>query len=191
MSRWVPMVLALALFTTCSGETRYSVELDVHSFMGEDETELIAPVPDLIGLTIYLLPTIYLDFSGTGPDQASRGGIRVAAPSPADPPDAVELALSVRFVVEELNLAAGQTIPGTAIDVFIAGAQSGDIYAEGSSVFRIDQPALGPGQGRQIEVALELVQGEEHYELLQSGTFRIGIRHRIEPAAGFDPSRDL
>jgi hypothetical protein len=177
----VPIICVLLL--ACSGHTRYTADIDVVSFLPENQQEVTATVPEVVGLTVYILPEVQFDTSGSGPNGTMRRGIEVSTPSPADPPDEVKLTLELSATIVGENLHDSADLPGTTIDVFIAAPSATNVYAQGTGIYSQSSSPLSAGTRQKIEIAIELQSGDPDYELIQSGVFRIGIRHRINPAA--------
>ena len=176
-------VLWAALILSCSGHTIYRLFIDGLSFIPEDQLRVISPVPEGIGLTLYMLPGIHADLSGSGPAESLKRGMEITAPVPAYPPDDVELKLMVECKVSIENMDSVLPIPSSALEVWIAGPDTENVYAQGSVLFNVIEVNLPPLAQKTMHILRELTPVDEDYHLIEQGVFRLGIRLRIEPAA--------
>ena len=130
---------------------------------------------------MFFLPGLQLDYDNTGPDETSGRGYLTTAPSPPQAPAAVDLRLVLNCLIQLANRDDSLILPDSTIEVYIGSEDSDDIYSSGTVVLTVDYPPIPPEEEDMLSFHLEIAQDDTNYPLIQSGSFRTGIRLRIEP----------
>ncbi len=64
--------------------------------------------------------------------------------------------------------------------LFIGPLDAVDLYAEGTSIFSITVENTPPRESGEMVISSVIEEGDEDYDLIKKGEFRIGIRINLE-----------
>ena len=180
--RLTVILLLSWVFISCAAVTRYTLYVDAASFFSEEEKTLQLLVPEGFGLSIYLFPSIYPDFTDSGPDTQSKKGLEYSYSSLAIP-EGGELTFRLETSMAIDNLDTVKTIPDSIIELYGAPYDAENLYQEGTVLISIGSGPIAPGGTINFTLISELSEGDAGFELIKSGEFRLGIHIRIEPAS--------
>ena len=165
MRRIALILLTLGVLAGCSGHTRYTAEVDVLSFLPEDDAsgEL-----DLVSTTIYLP-----DADG---DLTTRDG-GFLAQVPEQVVDGLDRA-GFNFAATVENTGSAPT--GVSVELYLApSSEDSDIYQPQYRVEGADLE-LGTGESGELSLAVSLSEdeNEEAYRRIRDGggEFRVGVK---------------
>lgn len=177
------LLLSLVLLlAACSGRTRYAVEYRALSNIPQEYISRAVEVPADTDQYLYLLPFAAIADSSSSIDLVLQRGTELQFPVP-DVPEGGDLELSLELGLQVENL-SGTDLPNVIATLYIAGAESSNIYTEGSAVFSFSTGAIRPGETRRIDADQTLTEGDPAWELLTTGDIRCGVEVRFVANAG-------
>lgn len=172
------LLLILVLLAACSGRTRYSLEYRALSSIPQEFISREVDLPGGNNRYLYLLPFAAIADSSSSIDIVLRRGTELQYPVPEVPEGGdIELSLELGMAIE--NLSTGNSLPEVSARLFIATADSGNIYTEGSPVFSFSSGQIGAEQSGRITGRKYIRQGDPGWNLLISGDIRCGVEVRF------------
>lgn len=177
------LLLILVLLTACSGRTRYSLEYRALSSIPEEYRNREVDLPGGNDRYLYLLPFAAIADSSSSIDIVLQRGTELQYPVP-DVPEGGDLQLSLELGLKVDNLSETADLPNATATLYIAGAESSNIYTEGTPVFSFSTGTVGPGETGRIDVDQTLSEGDSAWELLTGGDIRCGVEVKFTANAG-------
>ncbi len=107
-------------------------------------------------------------------DIVLQRGTELQYPVP-EVPEGGDLLLTLNLNMDIENLSSN-ILPDVTATLFIAEADSSNIYTEGTAAFSFSTGAINPGATEQIAAEETLSEGDPAWDLLTSGDIRCGVQ---------------
>ncbi|HDQ13614.1 MAG TPA: hypothetical protein ENN41_02225 [Sediminispirochaeta sp.] len=178
------LVVLVLFIAGCSGSSRYVLDYNVLSYVKEQHT-----VGDVESSKIdeeahlYILPYSELLFGNENPDLILRRGVEYQYPVPSVP-EGGNLELLLEAGIKLKNLSTEHQIDEVEIGLYIAEAESQDIFSEGEKALEIDFAGAEPNEEVSLEVQKKIVEGSPGWDILVTGDIRCGIEIVFRPVSG-------
>ena len=173
----------VVLLAACSGRTRYTVEYRALSNILPEYINREVEVPAGTDRYLYLMPFAAVADSSSLIDIVLQRGTELQYPVP-EVPEGGDLELSLELGLQVENLSGTADLPNATATLYIAGADSSNIYTEGSAVFSFSTGTVSPSATGHIDAEQTLSEGDPAWELLTSGDIRCGVEVRFSANAG-------
>ena len=177
------LLLILVLLTACSGRTRYSLEYRALSSIPEEYRSREVDLPIGSDRYLYLLPFAAIADSSSSIDVVLQRGTELQYPVP-DVPEGGDLELSLELDLQVDNLSGTADLPNATATLYIAEADSSNIYTEGSPVLSFTAEEIEAAQTGRLSGTKQLSEGDPAWELLNSGDIRCGVEVKFTANAG-------
>ncbi len=177
------LFLSLVLLVACSGRTRYTVEYRALSNIPQEYISREVNVPVNTDQYLYLMPFAAIAGSSSSIDIVLQRGTELQYPVP-DVPEGGDLELSLDLGMDVENLSSTAALPDVTATLYIAEAESSNIYTEGTAVTSFSTGSVGPGATGRIDGGQTLTEGDPAWELLTSGDIRCGVEVKFTANTG-------
>lgn len=172
------LVIAVLLLTGCSAGTRYSLEIDIVSFIPEEERsrEWIA---DDGGSTeryrVIFLPYSEELFRESEPIGVElQKGFELDVPVPDDP-GVEDIVLSLHVDAEVFNRSSSGVFREAAFHLRAAPAAVENVYTDGTVMLSFDALDISPGESVHLRDTRTVRRGDPGFDILSTGRARIGL----------------
>jgi len=164
MRKLFGLVAVLTLIAGCSMHTRYTFDVKLHEFLG-NLSEGSLDLPTYASFEIYFPDDDDGDYKTPDTD-----GVQVSNPVPAD--RYIEKAsFTANITIEETS---GKNLEFVA-EVYVGDPDIKDLYHGQGTKIGEGSLTLGPEETGTFALDLELVSGDDGFELVTGGDFRFGI----------------
>ena len=159
------LLLTLALLAGCSMHTRYTLKIDLASFLG-DQTQGEIDLGSPTALELYLP-----DDDDGDPTTPDLDGMLIENPIKAD-----RYLERVAFELEAILTETSGEPLDLNVEVYVAPPDATDLYhGEGTNIGS-GTLHLDPNQQGTFAFDLKLVSGDDGFDLIAQGNFRFGIK---------------
>ncbi|TFH05075.1 MAG: hypothetical protein E4H09_02605 [Spirochaetales bacterium] len=181
-------VAAVLLLSACSPATRFTLDVDLGSYLQDDQRTLKFDVPTSSGVSVYVLPGVQVDDLAAGPDDDMRLGTRVEIPAAGSE---LELRATVNAVMRVSNLNTTGSFAPVQVTLILAPDASENIYSDGIVLGTATIPTLAPLVSVDLTADVVIAEGDAAHSILLSGAARLGILATLDPAPTDSISTEL
>ncbi|TVR71290.1 MAG: hypothetical protein EA427_04530 [Spirochaetaceae bacterium] len=170
-------MIAFLVLSGCAVQTRYSLEIDVLSFVPEDEhaREWTADSDEDDGYRAIFLPYSEELFRESEPIGTElQKGLEVDVPVPDDP-GVEDLTVSFQIDAEVFNRSGAGSIKSVEFRLLAAPHSVENVYAHGTVMSTFDTTDIRPGESRRLAGTKTLRHGDPGFDLLATGKVRLGL----------------
>ena len=171
--------LAVVIAGACTDTAIVALRIDLLAYFSADTTTIDVSVPPSIPLRVYLLPGVYVDPAGTGPDGTAREGAQVSIPQPAES-SGLDVVAAIRAAVRVANRSSTEPVPPLSVRAYVADATATDVYAAGDALPAATLPSVAPGASDTLAMEAVVSSGDTAYDALLSGEFRLGVLLEVD-----------
>lgn len=171
-------ICAFLLFPGCKVRTRYSLEVDVLSFVPEDDRAREWTADDDENVERYrviFLPYSEQLFRESEPIAAEfQKGLEVDLPVVEDP-GVEDLTLSFQIDAEVFNRSESDDFKEAAFRLLAAPHSVENVYADGTVMLSFDATDIPAGESRTLAGTKTLRRGDPGFEIIAAGKARLGL----------------